>query len=230
MRQLSFASAGQRLGQAAELSSDPELASRLRDMAASLQKSELALSALLTGWADPGWRRRGVMDPRGTGNVSVLGTAPGGLMLEADGAPDRVPLSAWSSNTKALDNLFKGRLDRSWTEDEAEGIATLMGLSASLQLIDALDPALSKNGRRVTRGAATKALQSFSEVQEWVERAPGSGSYAARQRGAARLLADAILARQDGDWSLCTSLLGRLVNENRDTWVVMLLSDGGAEQ
>ncbi len=230
LRQLAFESARGRLTQAAGRCTDAELAGRLRDMATSLRKGALAASALLDGWTDPGWRRRGVIDPRGTGNVSVLGTAPGALMLEAAGAPERVPLSTWIANTKALDNLFKGRLDRAWSEEEEEGVAALMGLSASLQLIDALSPALRDNSRRVTRGAATKALQAFTEVQEWVERAPQSAPYASRQRGAARLLADAILARQDGDWSLCASLLGRLVDENRDTWVVMLLSDGGVEQ
>ena len=230
LRQLAFAGARERLVQASGLCTDAGLAGKLRDMASSLEKGELAANSLLSGWATPGWRRRGVIDPRGSGNASVLGTAPGALMLEAAGGPESVPLSAWMTSPKALDNLFKGRLDRSWSEDEEEGIAVLMGLSASLQLVDTLTPALRKSGRRVTRGATTKALQSFSEVQEWVDRAPQSAPYASRQRAAARLLADAILARQDGDWSLCASLLGRLIDENRATWVVMLLSDGGVER
>ena len=147
LRELALASAAARLKRAAELTSDGDLAGRLRALAADLEEAQAVTEALLAGWGDPGWRRRGVIDPRGGGSANVLGTAPGALMLEAEGAPRSVPLAEWADNTKALDNLFKGRLDRSWTEDERAGIVTLMGLSASLQLIDALTPAL-REGRQ----------------------------------------------------------------------------------
>ncbi len=230
LRQFSLASAGARLKQAAELTSDGDLAGRLRGLAADLDGAQGALDALIGGWNDPGWRRRGVIDPQAGGNASVLGTAPGALMLEADGGPRNVPLAQWAANPKALDNLFKGRLDRSWSPDEEAGIVTLMGLSASLQLIDALSPALQADARRISRSEAADALQAFSKVQDWVEKAPGTAKAAARQRGAGRLLAEAMIARQDGDWPLCASLLRRLLDENRDTWIVMLLSDGNTKQ
>ena len=230
LRQLSLKNAGARLKQAAELTSDGDLAGRLRGLAAELDGAQGALDALLTGWNDPGWRRRGVIDPVGGGNASVLGTAPGALMLEADGAPRNVPLAEWAANPKALDNLFKGRLDRSWAADEEAGIVTLMGLSASLQLIDALNPALREDARRISRSEAADALQAFSKVQDWVEKVPGTAEAAARQRAAGRLLAEAMIARQDGDWPLCASLLRRLLDEKRDTWIVMLLSDGDTKQ
>jgi serine/threonine protein kinase len=230
LRQFSLTSARVRLEQAAELTSDGDLSGRLRGLAAALDGAQRALDGLIEGWKDPGWRRRGVIDPRAGGNASVLGTAPGALVLEADGGPRKVPLAQWAANPKALDNLFKGRLDRSWSPDEEAGIVTLMGLSASLQLIDAFSPALQADARRISRSEAADALQAFSKVQDWVEKAPGTAKAAARQRDAGRLLAEAMMARQDGDWPLCASLLQRLLDENRDTWIVMLLSDGNTNQ
>lgn len=230
LRQLSLASASARLQKAAELTSDGDLAGRLRVLAADLDRSQSVIEALLVGWSEPGWRRRGVIDPRSGGSASVLGTAPGALVLEADGGQQTVPLAEWSADPKALDNLFKGRLDRSWTPEEETGIITLMGLSASLQLIDTLNPALREESRRIPRSAAADALQAFSKVQDWVEKVPATAEAAARQRSAGRLLADAMIARQDGDWPLCASLLRRLLEENRDAWVVMLLSDGDTKQ
>ena len=230
LRQFSLTSARVRLEQAAELTSDGDLSGRLRGLAADLDGAQRALDGLIEGWKDPGWRRRGVIDPRAGGNASVLGTAPGALVLEADGGPRKVPLAQWAANPKALDNLFKGRLDRSWSPDVEAGIVTLMGLSASLQLIDAFSPALQADARRISRSEAADALQAFSKVQDWVEKAPGTAKAAARQRDAGRLLAEAMMARQDGDWPLCASLLQRLLDENRADWIVMWLSDGNTNQ
>lgn len=231
LRQFALASASTRVSRAARLTGDADLAEQLRGLAADLLKAQGALDALLAGWTDPGWRRQGVIDPRpsANGTVSVLGTAPGALMVEAPGAPQQVSLATWAGKTKALDNLFKGRLDRSWTEPEEEGILALMTLSATLELLDASEPALQKNARRLSASAIAGALSVFARAQDWSERAPAGAAGAARQQTAARLLADALIARQEGDWTLSASLLQRLVNENRGTWVVMLLSDGGTK-
>ena len=228
LRGLDLEAARARVLRAAELTSDPLVAEQLRGLGADLAKAGAALDGLLTGWTDPGWRRQGIIDPRpdASGSTAVQGTAPGALMLEAPGAPERVPLTAWIGRTKALENLFRGRLDRDWTGDEQEGVLALLSISATLEIIDAFDPALQRDARRLGNSAIASALTPLSEVQEWSERAPGGAAAATRHRKAVRLLAESLVARQEGDWTLSASLLERLVGENRATWVVMLLSDG----
>ena len=228
LRGLDLTSAKERVLRAAELTSDAEVADQLRGLAGELDSARSALDALLAGWSDPGWRRQGVLDPRpgASGTAAVQGTAPGALMLEAPGAPERVPLTAWLARTKAMENLFRGRLDRSWTGEEERGILSLLGISATLEIIDAFEPSMRADARRLGNAEISAALEPLVEVKEWAEDLPDTS--AERQRAAARLLAESLVARQEGEWALSISLLDRLLEENRATWVVMLLSDGSA--
>ena len=82
------------------------------------------------------------------------------------------------------------------------------------------------DARRLGNAEISAALEPLVEVKEWAEDLPGTS--AERQRAAARLLAESLVARQEGEWALSISLLDRLLEENRATWVVMLLSDGSA--
>ncbi|MEM9380473.1 MAG: FHA domain-containing serine/threonine-protein kinase [Planctomycetota bacterium] len=225
-----LADAAERVRGAAAAVSDTDLQNELTAAADELALAASALDALLSAWEGNGWRRRGVLDPRpeGSGTIDVVGVAPGALMLGDGGAPTRVPVSMWCGRTRALENLFRGRLSREWSPDERRGILVLLTVSATVESLRELEPALQPDAMRLTESSVESALEPFREAAEWVEGDAALTELADRQRAAVASLAAALVARENASWGLSAELLSRLLDERRSTWIVMLLSDGGA--
>ncbi|MEM1448950.1 MAG: FHA domain-containing serine/threonine-protein kinase [Planctomycetota bacterium] len=225
-----LADAAERVRGAAGAVSDADLRAELTGAADDLALAATALDTLISAWDGAGWRRRGVLDPRPeqSGTIDVVGVAPGSLMLGDGGAPTRVPISMWCGRTRALENLFRGRLARDWTADEKRGILVLLTVSATVESLRELDPALQPEARRLTESSVESALDPFREATEWAEGDAALSALAERQRSSVASLASALVARENGDWGLSAELLSRLLDERRSTWIVMLLSDGGA--
>lgn len=228
LRALDLGAAAARLRVAARVVTDSELSTRMDSAAESLNRGAAAIDALIDGWETPGWRRRTVLGPDGDSRVEVVGVASGALMVEVKGKPPlRTEIGAWCSSTKALQNLFLSRLDRDWSSEESQGIVVVLSLSATLRALDVLAPALQENGKRLSDGSIQKAFAAFEEAVEWADKDPVLLALAERERTAVKMLVTALRAREDGEWAHSATLISRLIDERRDTLLVMILSDGG---
>lgn len=228
--QLSEAADGSR--RAAGLIRDASLRESVEETAEHLNSAARALEALVGAWDEGTWRRRAVIDPRAEDPdfTDVVGVArPGALLLPGSGgSPDRVPLGAWASDPGNMENLFLRRLDRGWSEDETVGIVTLLCVSGTIAGLEAIQPAIAGDGKRLRPSQIAAAQNAFDEARTWADGRAALLQLVERHAAPMRMLADAVVARERGDWLVSSELLDRLLEEERDSFVVMILSDGGA--
>ena len=234
--------AAETLENASSITTEEPLRTLLAQRAEDLRAAKAAFSGLVAGWDDPGWRRRSVKDPRtgSSGTVEIVGVKPDHLTVSDRGETIDLPLSAWAGHTAELENLFLGRLARDWTPEESRGIAALLALSATLETLGSLEAALGVTGMRVDPADPAAIIVPFGKASEWATQAQAelddSGADAlggrtlpelvSEQRSAAKMLAEALIARDEGHWDQSAERLERLLTERRDAWLVMMLSRG----
>lgn len=230
------------LENAAGMTTEEPLRSLFRERAGDLKAANAALEGLVDGWSTPGWRRRSVMDPRPgeSGSVEIVGVDGGTLKIDNGGEQADLKLSSWAGHTAKLENLFLGRLKRDWSPEESRGIAGLLALSATLETLASLEPALGATAMRVSPAATSAITAPFDKAVEWAQNTEEdlgdelSATLGDRtltgivreQLSAATLLAEALIARDEGQWAASTERLERLLKERRDSWLVMMLSRG----
>lgn len=237
--------AARRLEDAAKMTSEEPLHTLLAERAADLRSAETALAALVQGWDTPGWRRQSVLDPRdgSSGSIEIVGIANGIPRVTDGGVTQDMPFASWCGHTGELENLFLGRLDRDYTAEESRGIATLLGISATLETLRSLEPAIGITGLRVSPDNTDAITAPFDEALDWARNAESDLGDELRvllgkrtlveiiqeQRRAARMLTEALIARDQGRWDASAERLERLLQERREAWLVMMLSKGGAQ-
>lgn len=230
------------LDRAVDMTTEEPLRSLLQERSRDLRAANTALEGLAAGWESPGWRRRSVMDPRpgASGTVEIVGVQGSKLSVDDGGETTTLEISAWAGNTAELQNLFLGRLKRDWSPEESRGVASMLALSATLETLEALEPALGPTAMRVVPADPEAVTAPFAKAVEWAESAQEDleGSAAsevgprpltgivAEQRTAAFMLATALIARDEGDWADSAERLERLLEERRDAWLVMMLAKG----
>lgn len=228
--QLAEAADGSRV--AAGLIRGEALRESVEETAEHLDAAARALRSLIDAWDEGIWRRRAVIDPRTDEAefTDVVGIArPGALLLQGEGgAPDRVPLGAWAADPGQMENLFLRRLDRAWSEDETVGIVTLLCVSGTIAGLEAIQPAITGEGKRLRPSQIAAAQNAFDEARTWADGRTALLQLVDRHAAPMRMLADAVVARERGNWLVSSELLDRLIEEERDSFVVMILSDGGA--
>ena len=228
--QLAEAADGSRL--AAGLIRAEALRESVEETAEHLDAAARAMDALVSAWDEGTWRRRAVIDPRtdDADFTDVVGVArPAALLLPGNaGSPERVPLGAWASDPGHMENLFLRRLDRGWSEDETVGIVTLLCVSGTISGLEAIQPAIAGEGKRLKPSQIAAARNAFDEARTWADGRSALLQLVERHAAPMRMLADAVVAREQGDWLVSSELLDRLLEEERDSFVVMILSDGGA--
>ena len=228
--QLAEAADGSRL--AAGLIRAEALRESVEETAEHLDAAARAMDALVSAWDEGTWRRRAVIDPRtdDADFTDVVGVArPAALLLPGNaGSPERVPLGAWASDPGQMENLFLRRLDRGWSEDETVGIVTLLCVSGTISGLEAIQPAIAGEGKRLKPSQIAAARNAFDEARTWADGRSALLQLVERHAAPMRMLADAVVAREQGDWLVSSELLDRLLEEERDSFVVMILSDGGA--
>lgn len=198
--------------------------------AADLEVAAQTLDQLLVAWNGNHWRRKAVTDPRATDGTraEVVGIAPLALLFASDsGAPERIPLGTWSGNTKSLENLFLKRLDRNWTAQESRGIVTLLAVSGTIEALDALGPALGRSSVRLRSKQEQRARVALEEARLWADGDRELLALAERHSGPVLMLIDALRAREEGRLAESAALLQRMIEEERASLLVMILSDGG---
>jgi pSer/pThr/pTyr-binding forkhead associated (FHA) protein len=230
------------LESAAGMTTEEPLRSLFRERAGDLKAANAALRGLVDGWSTPGWRRRSVMDPRPgeSGSVEIVGVDGGTLKIDDGGEQADLKLSSWAGHTAKLENLFLGRLKRDWSPEESRGIAGMLALSATLETLASLEPALGATAMRVSPADASAITASFDKAVEWAQNTEEDLGDELRatlgdrtltgivreQLSAATMLAEALIARDEGEWAASTERLERLLKERRDSWLVMMLSRG----
>lgn len=228
--QLAEAADGSRL--AAGLIRAEALRESVEETAEHLDAADRAMDALVSAWDEGTWRRRAVIDPRtdDADFTDVVGVArPAALLLPGNaGSPERVPLGAWASDPGQMENLFLRRLDRGWSEDETVGIVTLLCVSGTIAGLEAIQPAIAGEGKRLKPSQIAAARNAFDEARTWADGRSALLQLVERHAAPMRMLADAVVAREQGDWLVSSELLDRLLEEERDSFVVMILSNGGA--
>lgn len=216
---------------AAGLVRNDVLRSKVERTASDLDVASKTLDQLILAWNGGHWRRKAVTDPRTTDGkrAEVVGVAPPRALLFAteSGAPERIPLGTWSGNTKSLENLFLKRLDRNWTAEESRGIVTLLAVSGTIEALDALGPSLGRNAVRLRSKQEERARVALEEARLWADGDPELLALAERHAGPVLMLIDALRAREEGRWAESAVLLQRMIEEERASLLVMILSDGG---
>jgi len=234
LESLEIDAAAARVADAASSASDPALAAALEDSAAALRSANASLDALMAALESGDWRRRSVRDPRRRdgSRMEVLSFArPAAVLVEDEGGGQvRVELSLFGGHTEALADLLEPRTSVDWTREEAAAIAELLAANATLEATRTLRPALAQGGRRPTFGARERedALAPFEEALKWRTDHDGVKVRIERARAAVVELCAALEDRAAGDLASSVTRLRRLLREQRDTYLVMLLSDGGA--
>ena len=76
---------------------------------------------------------------------------------------------------------------------------------------------------RFSPAQATRMLEPLEAVDRWIEEPPAG---VAREQAAAARLAAALRARSEGEWAIAGETLERMLQEDKDSLLVLLLSDG----
>ena len=204
------------------------------DLREELRYGRDALAALVEGYGLGEWRRKTIVDPRGrrTTTREAVGATAEGIRVDADGVLEVVPWSAF--DRAGLEQLFKGRLTRSYTEAEIRGITFLLALAATLEAAEHARDELRTDRRSVFQQAEADALPAaFETALHWAGGAgegpaapPQARARVERLRAAAEVLARALLAAEDGSWTVAVAGLETLFAEHGDGLLVTLLSDG----
>lgn len=210
----------------------PAAKAALEPLQADLVMAERAFRGLLGAWNQDEWRRNTVLIPDNRGRtwaLDVAGISSRGLQL-ADGQSVLWP--ALMRQPKAMDNLFKERLHRNWTQPELEGAATLVRLSAVLGALHSAEEALpEETSERFTKGEAAELVLGYGFAQRWVDTLQEPARSAAQaaldqELSAAKDLAAALLAAGNDRPADAATLIERLFAESGQTLLIRLLSDG----
>jgi len=172
------------------------------------------------------WRRRLIPDPRSRRRTNEeAGSLDAEGVRLVDGG-ELIPWSAFGGDAKVVDQLFLERLGRDYTSDELHGIEALVRIAAVLEAVQIAGELLDGPVRPKFDGDdADDLLAGFGTAAAWAaERSDDSAL--AREREAARRLADALLHASDGAWSSATAALEDLLESSRESLLVRLLSDG----
>ncbi len=223
-----FSAAATRVAALAEglaLEENRSWAEQLRD---DLESAEAAFSILSSQWSH--WRRKSVPDPRTPRGTSreALGATGQGLELNVKGEAQELPWSAYAGHSRLISTLFKDRLDRRYTPEEQRSIAALLRFSAiSDALRESAEMFDSSAGAVFTEREAQDLPKSFEFALEW-EQDPDRHALLEREQAAAILLATALRAGSEEDWTSAVSTLEQLFAEYSDTLFVRIHSDGSS--
>lgn len=190
--------------------------------------AEAALRAVRAEFANNGWKREQVADPRG-GRSSVrkaLSIDDAGIGVEVDGRTELVPWSAFGARPRELNFLFHERLQRVYAPAELAGIETLLRHAAVLAAVEAASEMFDeKSNARFDKSEQAELLAGFDWGRPWAQQAGRIGPFERESRAAAVLAQSLLDASQDA-WSASVAGLERLLTEFPDTLLVRLLSDG----
>lgn len=228
---LELEAAAIRVGKAAEAVTGARITASYRAVAEDLRAAQGALDALFEGWTGEGWRRPVIRRPGTEIRADVVGIAPPRVLLveaEGGGKPERLPLADFVTDAAAMCDLLQPkRLHREWTAEEARGVARCLAMTAALEGLAQVRPFLSRDRVRFTEAEAEAALAPFDALERWKSEDEGALALIADERRAFTALLAALRARSDGFVGESAALLGRLLREDRASFTVMLLSDGG---
>lgn len=227
LRRFDFEAASTTVAELRAAVGSPDLVAWLDALAADLEGAGNALDVLVDDWKR--WRRVSVTDPRGRRTYrDAVGATTEGLRLAVDGDVELVPWSAFAGRTEDLGTLFRGRLDRDYTEDERRAIGALMTLSAVIETASTVERMFAPDSNaKFHEREADQMLAAFDIAREWLTDGEPRQRWL-REREAARWLADALIAASDERWPDAVALLGRLTEESKDSLLVRLFSDGSA--
>jgi len=201
---------------------------------ADVRRARQALSILIDSFAAGEWRRRAIADPRPrhSGAADIIAVDISGLTLSIGGEAQPLTWAAFGGSVDALEQLFKGRLARSYTTEEDAAIATLLRLAAVGQATALAEQVLDPTQSGILQPSEVRRMQSaFEPAEAWISDG-GAGVLAAqtqrleRERGAAAVLAEALLAAQAHEVSRAVATFEHLFGAYGDTLVVLLLADG----
>jgi serine/threonine protein kinase len=193
-----------------------------------LRLAGASFQALGSAWTQGDWQRTMVSDPRDTRarSAEAVGADERGVVLKTSTGTDQVAWSAWANNPRAINQLFKSRLDRPWDTNERTGIATCLRISATIK---ALQPALASwrnAGDPLNERDLRKMLAVFEDAEDWDEASSADRKRLADEKTAIELLAFALIAQGEGSPARAVDALERLLGNYPHTLVVTLLSDG----
>ena len=213
------------------------LRTHVREIAAQAAIARAALDSLAAAFADQGWRRRTIVDPRGRREAvrDAVGASGEGVLVRVDGENELIPWSTYGGRVELIEQVFKGRLERDYSADEHRGILVLLRLAAVSEAIDLADQVLRPDGRSIFQPAeAEQMLEAFDRALRWAEGFSGAqrGEMKTQldaltaERDAARLLGAALLAAEEEAWASVVGEMENLFVDHQDTLLVTLLSDG----
>lgn len=204
-----------------------EAAQFARALSAELESAGRALALLAREYSAGGWRRKSFNDPRRTATRNAVGAEPTGLLYEGEGgATEKLAWSEFAGHTKELAKLFYERLAREYSGEEATSIASLLRLSAVIEVAAAAERMLvpAKNAN-FTDAHAREIAEAFQAAQPWARDATDKQRLA-REAQAAALFSEVMLDTTRGAFSKAVAGTERLLSDFQDTLVVRLLSDG----
>jgi hypothetical protein len=216
------------------LASSTDARSWIAELVADVERARAVLRLLGSEFRAGGWKRKLVTDPRGRRNTprEALSVDDEGIVVEKDGASERISWSAFGARTDALAQLFVERLAREYTPSEARSIAALLRLCACSQAaalaLDALAPA-DPNG--LSDSQARELEGAFDPAHAWLEGLPGAllaeeRALLAREEAAAATLVKALFLCRDGRYGEGVAELELLFSQSAEALLVRLLSDG----
>ncbi len=228
LRSLDFATMLARLDALEAGLATPEAKSKAHGLRDELARSKSALEAVAAEFDRGGWRRKGFNDPRVKGRAprDAAGVNPQGVLVEAEGAAELIPWTAFGGHPLELHQLFFRRLAREYSADENRGIDSLMRMTAVLHAVDETAEMLQDGSTSVLADDELASIEeAYANARTWAE-AAGSVAQFTREHEAMRLWTEALRAGTAGAWSRQVAGLERLMRDYRDTLLVQWLSDG----
>jgi hypothetical protein len=210
----------------------PEL--RARALPAALAREVHLAGAALEGlrqeFANGGWRRRSLTDPRSRRVREVREVRSEGLLLDKDGDLESLPWREARSDPDWWHQLFQSRLTREWQAGEAREIVALLRLVGATRGAELAREMLDARARGSLQPAELEALATvFAPALTWVDPADAELAAAlALEHATAQRLAQVLAAVQDHEWTRAAAHLEYLLAQGDASLLVGLLSDGTA--
>ncbi len=203
-------------------------------LANEAQLARAALEGLRQEFANGGWRRKSLGDPRGSKKPrEVREVRADGLLLDKDGDLEHLPWREARSDPDWWNGLFQARLTRDWKPGEAREIVALLRLVGATRGAELAREMLDSRARGLLQPGEIEALgDAFAPAFTWVTTAEGGGAEAGLratlelEQAAAQRLARLLEAAQAHEWTRAAAHLEFLLTQSGTSLLVGLLSDG----
>ena len=191
-----------------------------------LEMAAAAKALFISSFAAGEWRRDTLPDPHGKSKQATSVTQKAiTLNTRSEAGSKDVAWAEYMEGPELIGGLFSNRLRRELTSEERSGVSSIIRMAAVLHAVEEanrlLDPA---DDRKFDQEDVESMLEGFDACAEWDTAT--SAETTVRERQAAAVLGQALLAKLAGEPATSAAHIEHLLTDCRQSLLVLLLTDG----